>query len=65
MRITVKFWNKGKSVTYTLQSYSIGRPGSGIGEQFVYLPNLAVYRKSSDMNELYDMAGEVVMYEEL
>jgi len=29
-----------------------------IGEQFVYLPNLAVYPNYSDMNELYAMNNE-------
>jgi len=55
MRITVKLWGKGECVTHTLQSYSSGRLEGGICEQFVYLPDLAVYRKSSDMNELDDI----------
>jgi len=52
MRITVKLWGERECVTYTLQSYNLGRPGSDICEQFVYLSNLALCRKSSDMNEL-------------
>ena len=32
----------------------------GICEQFAYLLDLVVYPKSADMNELYDMAGEVM-----
>jgi len=53
MTITVKLWGKGECVTYTLQPYSSGRPESGICEQFVYPPNVALYPKSLDMNELY------------
>ena len=49
MRITVKFWGKGECATYTLQSYSLGRPEGGICEQFVHLSNLVVYQNSSDI----------------
>jgi len=52
MRITVKLWGKGECVTHTLQSYSSGCPESSICKQFVHLSNLAIYWKSSDMNEL-------------
>jgi len=42
MKITVKLWGERECVTYTLQSYNLGRPGSDICEQFVYLSNLAL-----------------------
>ena len=60
MRVTVRLWGESECVTYTLQSYSLGRPKSGVCEQFVHPPNLAVYRKNLDMNELSEITrGEI------
>ena len=39
-----------------------GHPEGCICEQFTYLPNLAVYPNSSDMNELYAIGFGVQIY---